>query len=418
MSQNIASIDIGSAVRTPEFFRDPYTIYRTLREAGPVVRDEVNGTVELFGYAEVSAALRDPRLIAARSDEFFRGLEPEQLAAFRPLAISQRNMMLFSDPPAHTRLRGLVNKAFTPRVVDSLRTRIQAIVDDLLAPLNGADEFDVMEALAYPLPILVILELLGVPREDRGPLKARSNAFAAFLDGAGGAPGVPEAANAAIIELNDYFREVIARRRVEPGIDLISGLIAAEEQGNVLSEDEMLSTCVIILVAGHETTTNLIGNGLLALVRDPEAMAAFTGADINPRSTIDELLRFDSPVQLTSRMAAAPIEYGDLTVEPGTFVDIWLGAANRDPARFTDPDRLDLARADNRHMAFGYGVHFCVGAPLARLEGEIALRTLVGRFPELAVASEDLTYHNSLVFRALTRLPVWPEPRHAMNGRK
>jgi cytochrome P450 len=417
MDQNITTIDIGSAVRTPEFFRDPYAIYRVLRDAGPVIRDEVNGTVELFGYDEVAAALRDARLIAARSDLFFRGLEPEQQADFAPLALSQRNMMLFADPPLHTRMRGLVNKAFTPRVVESLRPRIQTIVDDLLAPLDGANEFDVMESLAYPLPILVILELLGVPAEDRGKLKALSNAFAAFLDGAGGAPGIPERANAAIIELNDYFREVIARRRVTPGVDLISGMIAAEEQGSILSEDEMLSTCVLVLVAGHETTTNLIGNGLLALLRDPEALAAFTGAKASSRTAIDELLRFDSPVQLTSRMTSEPIEYGDITVEPGTFVDIWLGAANRDPARFVEPDRLDLARADNRHMAFGYGIHFCVGAPLARLEGEIALRTLLGRFPELTLASEDLSYHNSLVFRALTRLPVWTGTIHAMNGR-
>ena len=406
MNQNTTSIDIGGMIRTAEFSRDPYPTYRELREAGPVVRDEATGTVGLFGYDEVSAALRDNRLIAARSDHFFKWLEPEQQALFAPLAQSQRSMMLFADPPEHTRLRGLVNKAFTPRVVESLRPRIQAIVDDLLASYDGADGFDVIEALAYPLPVLVILELLGVPGEDRARLKTLSDAFAAFLGGSGGEPGVPEAANAGIIELNDYFREVIARRRIEPRNDLISGLIAAEEQGNVLSEDEMLATCVLILVAGHETTTNLIGNGLLALFRDPEAKATFMANETNPRTAIDELLRYDSPVQITSRLTSESMVLGGMEVEAGTFVDIWLAAANRDPARFADPDTLNLARTDNRHMAFGYGIHFCVGAPLARLEGEIALRSLLGRFPALALSDEELSYHGTLVFRALNRLPV------------
>jgi cytochrome P450 len=407
MTENTSIIDIDSMIRSPEYFRDPYPIYQALRDAGPVLLNEATGAVGLYGYDEVAAALRDSRLIAARSDHFFTWLEPEQQATFAPLASSQRNMMLFADPPEHTRLRGLVNKAFTPRVAESLRPRIQAIVDELLAPLNDAVEIDVMEALAFPLPVLVILELLGVPSRDRVRLKALSNAFAAFLGGSGGEPGVPEAANAGIIELNDYFRDVIARRRVEPGVDLISGLIAAEEQGNVLSEDEMLATCVLLLVAGHETTTNLIGNGLLALLRDPAAKTAFMAADCNPRTAIDELLRYDSPVQITSRLTSEAMVLGDLEVEPGTFVDIWLAAANRDPARFAEPDTLNLARTDNRHMAFGYGIHFCVGAPLARLEGEIALRSLLARFPGLALAGEELTYHGTVVFRALTRLPVW-----------
>lgn len=402
------SIDIGSLIQSDGFVRDPYPTYRQLREAGPVVRDEAGQTVGLFGYDEVARALRDSRLIAARSDLFFSWLDSGQRAVFAPLAESQRSMMLFADPPGHTRLRGLVNKAFTPRVVDGLRPRIQAIVDDLLVPLDGADGFDVIETIAYPLPVLVILDLLGVPGEDRGRLKSLSDAFAAFIGGNGGEPGVPEAANAGIVELNAYFREAIARRRVDPGVDLISGLIAAEEQGAVLSEDEMLATCILILVAGHETTTNLIGNGLLALLRDPEARVRFGASATNPRTAIDEFLRYDSPVQLTSRLVSEPMRLGNIDLSPGTFVDIWLGAANRDPARFPAPDTLDLSRPDNRHLAFGYGIHFCVGAPLARLEGEIALHSLLDRFPRLRLGDEPLDYHGTLVFRALTRLPVCP----------
>ena len=260
--------------------------------------------------------------------------------------------------------------------------------------------------LAFPLPVLVILELLGVPAQDRGaeiPLRCLRRVPRRER----GQPGVPEAANAGIIEFNDYFREVIAGGRREPGNDLISGLIAAEDQGTVLCEDEMLATCILLLVAGHETTTNLIGNGLLALLRTPEAKAAFLAEKANLRAAIDELLRFDSPVQLTGRLTSEPVVFGGVPIDVGTGVDIWLGAANRDPDRFSDPDTLDMARADNRHMAFGYGIHFCVGAPLARLEGEIALRTLLSRFPTMALTGEDLSYHGTLVFRALTKLPVW-----------
>lgn len=400
-------IELSPVIRAESFNRNPYPVYRQLREAGPVILDEGSQTVGLFGYDDVARALRDPRLKAARSDLFLSWLTPERQEAFAALAESQRNMMLFSDPPGHTRLRGLVNKAFTPRVVDAMRERIAAIVDDVLRPLDAHAEFDVIDTIAYPLPVLVILDLLGVPGTDRDRLKRLSDAFAAFIGGSAGDPGVPEAANAGILELNAYFREAIARKRREPGPDLISGLIAAEEQGTVLSEDEMLATCVIILVAGHETTTNLIGNGLLALLRDDLARATFLTGNA-PRVATDELLRYDSPVQITSRLVSEPMRLRGYDLEPGSFVDIWLGAANRDPAQFSDPERLDLARMDNRHLAFGYGIHFCVGAPLARLEGEIALTALLRRFPALRLEDGPIDYHGSLVFRALKRLDVSP----------
>ncbi len=398
--------EIRPLIRTEAFARNPYPTYRELREAGPVVWDEPSSTVGLFAYDDVAAALRDSRLKAARTDAFLAWMNPDQRAEFAPLATAQRSMMLFADPPRHTRLRGLVNKAFTPRVVDGLRPRIQAIVDDLLDSVTDAGSFDVLPTLAYPLPVLVILDLLGVPASDREKLKALSDTFAAFIGGFAEATGVLEAANAGIIEFNAYFRDVIARRRREPGADLISGLIAAEEQGAVLTEDEMLATCILVLFAGHETTTNLIGNGLVALLRNPRAGAHFVANDLNSRVAIDELLRYDSPVQVTSRLASEPMRLGDYDLTPGTSVDIWLGSANRDPAQFPEPDTLDLTRSDNRHLAFGYGIHFCVGASLARLEGEIALRAILTRFPTLHLSEQPLDYQGSLVFRALTRLPV------------
>lgn len=397
------AVDPWEQIRTEAFRLDPYPTLRALREAGPAIWDEASNTLELFGYAEVDAALRENRLGAARSDMF---LSPEDQEAFAALAASQRDMMLFADPPRHTRLRGLVNRAFTPRVVENLRSRIEVLVNELLEVGEDGRQMDVMAALAFPLPVTVILELLGVPASDRARLKHLSDAFAVFLGGGAREEGVVEAANSAIQELNAYFREVIARRRVEPGPDLISGLIAAEERGDVLSEAEMLATCTLVLVAGHETTTNLIGNGLLALLRHPEERARFVAEPDLLRTAIEELLRFDSPVQLTSRVVKEPVEIGGHALEPGSWVDIWLGSANRDPNAFRDPDRLDLSRSEGRHLGFGYGIHFCVGAPLARLEGQIALRTLFARYPRLQLTEEPLQYQESLVFRSLRRLPV------------
>lgn len=395
--------DPWEQIRTEAFRHDPYPTLQAFREAGPSIWDEASQTLELFGYTEVDAALRENRLSAARSDMF---IMPEHQESFAALAESQRDMMLFADPPRHTRLRGLVNRAFTPRVVENMRSRIEVLVNEFLEAGEGARQMDVMSALALPLPVTVILELLGVPVSDRARLKQLSDAFAAFLGGAAREPEVLEAANSGIQELNVYFREVIARRRVEPGPDLISGLIAAEERGDVLSEAEMLATCTLVLVAGHETTTNLIGNGLLALLRHPEERTRFVSdTEILPPA-IEELLRFDSPVQLTSRMVKESLELGGFRLEPGAWVDIWLGSANRDPAAFRDPDRLDLSRSEGRHFGFGYGIHFCVGAPLARLEGQIALKTIFERYPNLELRNEPLDYHDSLVFRSPRSLPV------------
>jgi cytochrome P450 len=390
----------------PEFFLDPYPFYRALRANGPVQWSELGQTWEIFGHAEVSAALRDSRLAADRSTLFFAWMDPERRASLAPLEEIHQGMMLFSDPPKHTRLRGLVNKAFTPRVVEALRTRIQAVVDDLLARVEPARSMDVIADLAAPLPVIVIAELLGVDPADRERLKHWSDAFAAFIGGQAGVENVPEWANAGIVAVGDYFREVIARRRVEPGEDLISALLAAEERGDVLSENELLATCVLVLIAGHETTTNLIGNGLLALLRHPDQRRLLADDPTLIRTAVEELLRYDSPVQLTSRLAVEPLDLGGHRIEAGRFVDVWLGPANRDPAQFKDPDSLDLRRADNRHVAFGYGPHFCVGAPLARLEGQIALTTLLDRFPTMELVSEPLAYQETTVFRALKRLPV------------
>jgi pimeloyl-[acyl-carrier protein] synthase len=399
-------ISIDDIWGKPEFYQDPYPFYRALRANGPVQWSEQGQNWEIFGYAEAAAALRDQRLAADRSTLFFNWMDPERRATLEPLERIHQGMMLFSDPPNHTRLRGLVNKGFTPRVVDGLRDRIQGVVDDLLVEPTAAGGMDVIASLAEPLPVIVIAQLLGVPIEDRVDLKRWSAAFAAFIGGQAGVENVPEWANEGIVALVDYLREIVERRRVEPGGDLISALLAAEERGDVLSENELLATCILVLIAGHETTTNLIGNGLLALLRHPEQAQRLRADPSLTRTAIEELLRYDSPVQLTSRLAVEPVELGGQTIEAGRFVDIWLGPANRDPAQFVDPETLDLRRAENRHLAFGYGPHFCVGAPLARLEGQIALSTLLARFPAITLESTPLEYQQTTVFRALRRLPV------------
>lgn len=389
-------------------FHDPYPAYRAERQDGSLQYKPDWDGWSATGYREVAALLREPRLKADRSDLFFRDLDEARRVALAPLARAHAGMMLFADPPRHTRLRGLVNRAFTPRVVEALRERIQGVVDELLDAVAPTGRMDVVRDLAYPLPTVVIAELLGVPAADRDLLKGWSDDFAAFIGGQAGAPAVAERANASVLAWTAYFQAIVAERRRSPGPDLISGLLAATERGEVLDEDELVATALLVLVAGHETTTNLIANGLLALLRHPDQLAALRAESTLMKGAVEELLRYDSPVQVTSRMAGEDFAWEGHAFRAGQFVDLWLGAANRDPTQFPDPDRLDVRRAEVRHLAFGYGAHFCVGAPLARLEGQLALGTVLDRFPDLALDTpvRSLAHHETTVFRALRSLPV------------
>jgi cytochrome P450 len=318
----------------------------------------------------------------------------------------QAQTMLTSDPPQHTRLRGLVNKAFTARRLESLRPHIQEIVDELLDAMKGKRELDVIWDLGYPLPVIVIAELLGVPPDHREQFKHWSDGIVGSLGSAFAAPDVQQRAMDSATALVGYFQGVIAERRRAPKDDLISALIAAEEQGQVLSEEELLATLVLLLVAGNETTTNLIGNGTLALLRHPDQLARLRSDPSIAETAVEELLRYDSPVQATGRVATEDIEVGGTVVKEGQVAFLLLGAANRDPAVFPEPDRLDLTRQDNRHVAFGYGIHFCLGAPLARIEAQVALPSLLARFPGLRLATGELEWGGNLILRGLKRLPV------------
>ena len=384
----------------PEFVADPYPTYHRLRAEDPVHHSPLGFWV-LTRYEDVVAALRDPRLVKEPIAAF---VAARFGAAMPAMGLS----MLDRDPPDHTRLRGLVNKAFTPRVVEALRPHIQKIVDGLLARVEGAGTMDLIEEFAYPLPVTVICQMLGVPVEDRERFKQWGLDIARGLDAILLPPDsdVARRSVAARHALADYFRGLIAERRAAPRGDMLSDLIAAEEAGDKLREDELLATCILLLVAGHETTVNLIGNGTLALLRHPEQLRRLRENPGLIASAVEELLRYDGPVQRTARIPSADVTFDGLTIGKGEMVMPFIGAADRDPAQFPDPDRLDITRTDNRHIAFGWGIHFCLGAPLARVEGQIAIGTLVQRLPKLALATDRPEYRQSLTLRGLTTLPV------------
>jgi pimeloyl-[acyl-carrier protein] synthase len=393
--------DIQFNPMDPEFVADPYPTYHRLRAEDPVHRSLLGFWV-LTRYEDVVAVLRDPRFAKEPIARF--------VAARFGMAVppGMGVSMLDRDPPDHTRLRGLVSKAFTPRVVEGLRPHIQQIVDGLLARVERAGSMDLIEEFAYPLPVVVICEMLGVPVEDHERFRTWGLDIARGLD-AILLPPDSEVAQRSITArhaLAGYFRGLIAERRASPREDLLSGLIAAEEAGDKLNEDELLATCILLLVAGHETTVNLIGNGTLALLRHPDQLRLLRD---NPRligSAVEELLRYDGPVQRTARIPSEDATIAGRTIGKGEMVMPFIGAADRDAGQFPDPDRLDITRTDNRHIAFGWGIHFCLGAPLARVEGQIAINTLVQRLPKLALATETPEYRQSLTLRGLKSLPV------------
>ena len=385
----------------PEVHSNPYPFYRALREEDPVHQSPLGFWV-CTRYDDAVMILRDPRF----GREGMAKLMEARLGLTQDT--SRARDMLFQDPPDHTRLRALVSRAFTPRVVEVMRPHIQEIVDGLLDRVDGARAMDVIEDLAYPLPVTVICEMLGVPAADQDIFKTWSTDIARSLDAAilpADSDAIPRGRDARL-GLADYFRSLIATRRKDPKPDLLSALIAAEEEGNKLSEGELVSTCMLLLIAGHETTVNLIGNGLLALLQHPDQLRALRDDPELIQTGVEELLRFDGPVQRTGRMTTAEVEIGDKRIPRDSVVVSVIGAANRDPKQFADPDRLDVSRKDNRHIAFGFGIHFCLGAPLARLEGQIALGTLLRRMPKLALVSDVPEWRESSTLRGLKSLPV------------
>jgi cytochrome P450 len=386
----------------PEFHADPYPFYKRLREQEPVHQTPMGFWV-LTRYDDCVAVLRDQRFGREEFQQMLSAVYGGEEADRLPRS------MLFRDPPDHTRLRGLVSKAFTPRTIEQMRDHIQEIVDRLLGRALAQGGMDIIEDLAYPLPVTVICEMLGVPVDDHLSIRHWSADIARSLDAIGLAPsdkGIVERGQVARRALADYFRALVPERRRRPQADLLSGLIAAEEQGDKLSEAEVISMCLLLFIAGHETTVNLIGNGTLALLRHPDQLARLRAEPGLVPNAVEELLRYDSPVQRTARITTTEVEVAGHALGKGAMVVTALGAANRDPAQFPDPDRLDVARRDPRHISFGFGIHFCLGAPLARVEGQIALGTLLRRAPGLTLAETSPEWRESSVLRGLKQLRV------------
>ncbi|HEY2056991.1 MAG TPA: cytochrome P450 [Amycolatopsis sp.] len=392
-----------TAMFAPEHKADPYPLYGRWRERSAVT-ELAGGTLVVSGLAEATELVRDPAFGHPEPELLeLAGRDPDE-----PVDENGRVIRAFLglNPPDHTRLRRLVSKAFTPRTVERLAPRIEAIADRLVTDLLDAGEADLMTALAAPLPVEVISEMLGVPLADRERFAAWSHAMARAVD-----PDflLSESDRTAAVrarrEFVAYFRDLAAERRRSPGQDLLSDLVTVSDAGDKLSEGELLVTLTLLLVAGHETTTNLIGNGVLALLREPAGLGALGPAGELAEPAVEEVLRYDSPVQLTSRIALRDTSVGGFEVDEGWQAIVLIGAANRDPAGHPNPDRFDPSREPGRHLAFGQGIHFCLGAPLARLEGRIVFRTLARRVPSLRLAGAP-SWGPMTTLRGLASLPV------------
>ncbi|TMR96576.1 cytochrome P450 [Nonomuraea basaltis] len=379
---------------------NPYPRYDRLRRISAVVR-AADGTLVVTRHADCVAVTRDPRMRHQSPDNRLGAFPAIADWSAHPALRLLFTSMLLRNPPDHTRLRRLVSGAFTPRRVQALRAEIARTVDDLLDGMSG--ELDFMDAFALQLPVIVLGEILGVPAEDRSrfpPLVRQWTQVVEVIT-----PDVLSQADSAAAAIREYFISLVAERRRRPADDLLSELIAIQQADDRFSEDELLTTAGFLLGAGLETTTNLLGNGLFALLQHPEQMDLLRERPDLAPSAVDELLRFDSPTQIVPRSVAEPIELSGITITAGERVVAYLGAGNRDPHRFAEPDRLELDRTGNAPLSFGGGIHHCVGAPLGRLEAEIALPALLGRFPKIALNGVP-ERRDSLTFRGFTRLPV------------
>ncbi len=392
---------------SPEFKADPYPFYDALRAATPLFHWEPRNIWFATDHATCVALLTSDDL----GHELDRGEARDQPggaepALRRPPLLAMRSRwFLLRDPPAHTRLRGLVQEAFSPRMVDRLRPRIQSAADQLIAMAEAAGEMDVVEDLAAPLPVMVIADMLGVPESDRHHVRRWSRDLADTLE-LTDSPDVRDRGNAATVEFSAYLRDLARARRRQPREDLMSALVHAGDRGDVLTEEDLIPTCILLLVAGHETSTNFIGNGVLALLRHPDQLEALKARPELGRSAVEELLRYDSPVQTTFRTVLRETEFDGRRLRRGASVAFMLGSANRDPAIFDAPHALDITRDPNPHLSFSYGIHYCLGAPLARLEGQIAIQTLLRRAPRLTLLDDAPRFHDTWASRGLVSLPV------------
>jgi len=423
-----------SNLQREEIRANPYPFYEQLRSNDPVHWDEEMGFWVLTRYSDIDALYTDNRF--SRAQGLMRGFErlsKENQKIAQPVYHSFSKTVFYADPPYHTHLRGLMNNAFTPRRVEQLRPNIQQIVDDLLDVAQSKGKMDIIHDLAYPLPVMVIADLLGLPASDRARFKKWSDDLFAILGTMRKESRLMERAAQSLAEMTDYVKALSRKRRERPGDDLLSALLSVsdddglssrpdpnhsaspyaagqlvgeQEASSTLTEEELVANINILLSTGHETTTHLLGNGLLALMQNPDEKKKLQSRKSLLASAIEEMLRYDNPVQITYRSALEDAEIRGKVIRKGDLVNTILGSANRDPGRFTYPDRFDITRNEGRHLSFGLGIHFCIGAPLVRLEAEIAIATILNRFPKLQLATDTLEWQEHPIFRGLKSLPV------------
>jgi cytochrome P450 len=386
----------------PDVLADPYPLFRRLRQEDPVHEDPGGRGWMVARYDDVAKILADRRFSAQRTLAMREGQDTS--SAVRAALARQ---MLFLDPPDHTRLRSLFTKAFTPQRMEALKPQVAGLVEETLnRAADAGGDIDFIRDFAIPLPVTVIAQMLGVPTADRDHLRAWSVAFGKLINGRILSAEESAEAQMGLLEFVKYFRELIAERRQRPADDMLSGLIEVEERGDRLNTEELIVNLILLLAAGHGTTTHLLGNGLLALSRHPAEWQRLVAAPSVAPAAVNELLRYDGPVQTTARLALEDIPLANKTIGKGQYVTVLLGSANRDDDHFADPDHLDLQRTEGRLLSFGHGIHTCLGAALARMETAVAFSALARRFPQLQVGGGAPEHNPSISFRGLLTLPV------------
>ena len=391
-----------------DFITNPYRAYSHLRAAAPIywMENFRNGAWLVTRYADVLAGLHDPRLSSQRSHNLTAALPSETQSEFATFNRIFSRWMLFLDPPEHSRIRKLLNKEFTPNMIQRLRPRIQQVVDSLLDDVAGKSEIEFMTEFANPLPVRVIAEMLGIPVADQSDFQIWSDDLASFFGNATSSVDTARRAQNSLVSLTEYFRAMLPERRAHKEDDLVSLLLRVEEEGEMLTGEELLAQCTLLLVAGHETTRNLLGNGLLALLRYPDQFAKLRENTALINSAVREFARFDSPVQFSGRAATEDFTWYEQEIKKDQTVILLLGSANHDPEKFSAPEQLEITRDEGIPLSFGHGTHFCIGAALAYTEAEIAFTTLIERTSDLRLLDDVPAWRSNLSFRGLSKLPL------------
>jgi hypothetical protein len=415
VNQEIASADSAPVFdpQDPATRRDPFPLFAQLRERDPAHWSPALKAWVFTRYDDVRRVALNADMSPDRLTPFFDSLPDERRRTMADLMRYLSLWLVFRDPPEHTRLRTLLNKAFVPTALEAWRPRIQAIVDELLDRVAARGSMDLIGEFAFPLPASVIMDMLGVPRADMDEIRVWSNDIALFIGTARGVPDKYRRAETGAHAMAEYFRRLIAERRAVPRDDLMTALIAAREEEDRLSEDELIATCILLLFAGHETTTNLIGNGLYAFMRHPHEWLRLRENPALIQGAVEEILRYDGPSGALARVVRVAHTMHGRDLQQGDRVFAMLNAANRDPRQFQEPDRFDITRERNRHMTFGQGIHFCLGSSLARMEGQIAIATVAARLPSIRPAIDAPEFLDALIMRGLRALPVAFEPARA-----